>query len=34
MRRMISDVSAAIALLGFTWVVVMWGSVLAIPAVG
>ncbi len=33
MRRMIADVSAAIALLGFTSVILMWGSVLSAPAV-
>ena len=33
MRRMIADVSAAIALLGFTSVVLMWGSVLAAPPI-
>lgn len=34
MRRMISDISAAVALVGFSWVVLMWGSVLSVPAVG
>ncbi len=29
MRQMIKDVSAATAVLGFAWMVTVWGSVLA-----
>jgi hypothetical protein len=28
MRRMIHDVSAATAILGFAWMISLWGSVL------
>lgn len=30
MRRFIQDMSAATAILGFTWMLTMWGSVLGI----
>tara|TARA_R110002072_G_scaffold188069_5_gene344844 strand:+ start:645 stop:767 length:123 start_codon:yes stop_codon:yes gene_type:complete len=28
MRRMVQDISAATAILGFAWMITMWGSVL------
>jgi hypothetical protein len=28
MRRLVHDVSAATAVLGFAWMIAMWGSVL------
>jgi len=28
MRRMIKDMSAATAILGFAWMLTMWGSIL------
>ncbi len=28
MRRMIQDMSAATAILGFAWMLTMWGSIL------
>jgi HD-like signal output (HDOD) protein len=33
MRRTIADISAAIALVGFSYVVLVWGSVLSAPAI-
>lgn len=30
MRRMIKDVSAASSILGFAWMISMWGSVLGV----
>lgn len=33
MRRTIADISAAIALVGFSGVVLVWGSVLSAPGI-
>ena len=30
MRRFVHDASAAAAILGFTWMITMWGSVLSV----